>query len=106
MTAPDSHQYQAQTPSGSARVESERGRPQKVSGSWAAGAGRATARGWAASPGFQGLVALAVYLAVWVLAEVLPLILRPGRPQLDQTSMDPSFFTWSLRWWPYAIAWA
>ena len=92
------------TPSGPAPVESERGRPQKVSRFRAAGGGRATARGWAASPAFQGLVALLVYLAVWVLAEVLPLVLHPGRPQLYQASMDPNFYTWSLRWWPYAIA--
>jgi hypothetical protein len=57
-----------------------------------------------ASPVIQGLVALAVYLAVWVAAEAFPLLAHPARPQLDQVSMDPNLFTWILRWWPHAIA--
>jgi hypothetical protein len=60
-------------------------------------------RSWLASPGWQGLLALAVYLAIWVLGYALPLVLHPGRPALDQSSMDPNFYTWGLRWWPYAI---
>jgi hypothetical protein len=68
-----------------------------------AGTSRGGARGQLSSPGLQGVVALAVYLAVWVIAEVFPLVLHPARPQLDQASMDPNFYTWSLRWWPYAI---
>jgi hypothetical protein len=56
-----------------------------------------------ASPALQGLGALVIYLAVWVLAETLPLLLHPGRPQLFQASMDPNFYAWSLRWWPYAL---
>lgn len=56
------------------------------------------------SPAAQGLAALAIYLAVWLLTETLPLLLHPGRPQLDRTSTDPNIFVWSLRWWPYAIA--
>jgi hypothetical protein len=57
-----------------------------------------------ASPVIQGLVALAIYLIVWVVAEAFPLLAHPAQPQLDQLSMDPNFFTWILRWWPYAIA--
>jgi hypothetical protein len=56
------------------------------------------------SPVLQGLIALAAYLAVWILADVLTLVIHPGQPQLDQGSMDPNFYTWSLRWWPYAIS--
>jgi hypothetical protein len=56
------------------------------------------------SPALQGLLALLVYLAVWLTAEVLPLALHPGQPQLDQASMDPNFYAWSLGWWPHAIA--
>jgi len=56
------------------------------------------------APAVQGLIALAVYLAVWVIAEVFPLVLHPAQPQLNQASMDPNLFTWNLRWWPYAIA--
>ncbi len=59
---------------------------------------------WLGSAGWQGLLALGVYLAIWVLGYALPLVLQPGRPALDQSSMDPNFYTWGLRWWPYAIA--
>ncbi len=62
-----------------------------------------TARLSTASPASQGLVALAINLAVWVVAETFPLVAHPGQPQLDQLNMDPNFFTWILRWWPYAI---
>jgi hypothetical protein len=56
-----------------------------------------------ASPALQGLVALVIYLAVWVIADAFPLLAHPGKAQLDQLSMDPNMFTWILRWWPYAI---
>ena len=56
------------------------------------------------SPALQGLAAFAVYLVVWVLTTVGPLILHPRRAQLDQVSPDPNFYVWSLRWWPYAIS--
>jgi hypothetical protein len=56
------------------------------------------------SPAVQSLIALAIYLVIWVAAEAFPLLAHPGRPQLDQGNMDPNFFTWILRWWPYAIA--
>ena len=76
----------------------------------AAGAVRGAGAGWVTrlavpgSPALQGLLALAAYLAVWLTTDALPLILHPGRPQLDQGSPDPNFYVWSLRWWPYAIA--
>lgn len=56
-----------------------------------------------ASPVVQGLVALAAYLAVWTLWRAYPLVGHPWQAQLDRSSMDPSFYTWSLRWWPYAL---
>lgn len=62
------------------------------------------ARAKKASPAAQGLAALVIYLAVWILTETLPLLTHPGRPQLDQTSTDPNFYVWALRWWPYAVA--
>ncbi len=40
---------------------------------------------------------------MWVLFKAYPLVLHPARPQVNQSSMDPNFYTWSLRWWPYAI---
>jgi hypothetical protein len=70
---------------------------------WPEGTRRVTARIRIASPARQGLAALAVYLAVWVIAEALPLVIHPGRPQLGQSGMDPNFYAWSMRWWPYAI---
>lgn len=65
---------------------------------------RLMARAQGLSPSVQALVALACYLAIWVLTESLPLLENPGRPQLDQASMDPNFYVWCLRWWPYALA--
>jgi hypothetical protein len=62
------------------------------------------ARAKSASPAVQGLAALAIYLAIWILTETFPLLAHPGRPQLDLTSTDPNFYVWSLRWWPYAVA--
>jgi hypothetical protein len=70
----------------------------------AARARRLAARAQDASPAWQGLAALVIYLAIWVFTQALPLLLHPGRPQLDQLSTDPNFYVWSLRWWPYAIA--
>jgi len=61
-------------------------------------------RAESASPAVQGLAALVVYLAIWILTETFPLLAHPGRPQLDQLSTDPNFYVWSLRWWPYAVA--
>jgi hypothetical protein len=51
----------------------------------------------------QGLGAFGIYLIVWVLTTVGPLILHPRRAQLRQVNPDPNFYVWSLRWWPYAI---
>jgi hypothetical protein len=62
------------------------------------------ARVQSASPAVQGLAALVIYLAIWIGTETFSLLIHPGRPQLDQTSTDPNFYVWSLRWWPYAIA--
>ncbi|HXC85989.1 MAG TPA: hypothetical protein VNV62_29505 [Trebonia sp.] len=62
------------------------------------------ARAKSASPAVQGLAALVIYLAIWIITETFPLLAHPGRPQLDQTSTDPNFYVWSLRWWPYAVA--
>jgi hypothetical protein len=62
------------------------------------------ARAHSTSPAVQGLAALVIYLAIWILTETFPLLAHPGRPQLDQLSTDPNFYVWSLRWWPYAVA--
>ncbi len=54
-------------------------------------------------PSVQGLVALGIYLAVWLPTAMRPLVEHLGRSQLAQTSPDPNFYLWSLRWWPYAL---
>jgi hypothetical protein len=56
------------------------------------------------SPRLQGATALAIYTGLWFLFYARALIAHPELPQLDQVSMDPNIFAWSLRWWPYAIS--
>lgn len=110
MTAPGNHQRdgRAQPDSvahgKSAIAEPEVGATREADAAIAAGTGQAAAPGLAASPALQGLVALVIYLAIWVIAEVLPLVTHPGHAQLFQASEDPNFYTWCLRWWPYSIA--
>jgi hypothetical protein len=109
VTAPRNHhgdgraQPESVTPGTSAIAEPELGPAREADAAGAAGTGQATARGAAASPAVLGLAALVIYLAVWVIAEVLPLVMHPGHAQLFQASEDPNFYTWCLRWWPYAI---
>lgn len=55
-------------------------------------------------PALQGLLALAVYLAVFIIAYASPLLRHPGLPQVGQAEVDPNFYVWSMRWWPYAIS--
>jgi hypothetical protein len=109
VTAPGKHQGdgraqpEAVTHGKSAIAEPEAGAAREADAPLAAGTGQPAAPGLAASPALQGLVALLVYLAIWVIAEVLPLVTHPGHAQLFQTSQDPNFYTWCVRWWPYAI---
>jgi hypothetical protein len=51
----------------------------------------------------QGLAALGIYAAFWLIFYARALVLHPELPQLDQSSMDPNFYAWSLAWWPYAV---
>ena len=51
----------------------------------------------------QGLLALGIYLAVWLPTLARPLVLHAASAQLDQQNPDPNFYVWSMRWWPYAI---
>ena len=52
----------------------------------------------------QGLLALAVYLAVFITVFALPLVSNLSIPDLRQYWTDPNFYTWALRWWPYAVS--
>jgi hypothetical protein len=55
-------------------------------------------------PALEALLALAVYLAVFIIAYAFPLIRHPGLPWVGQATLDPNFYIWSWRWWPYAIS--
>ena len=55
-------------------------------------------------PALQGLLALALYFAIFVVAYAFPLLRHPGLPQVWQSKVDPNFYIWSWRWWPYAIS--
>jgi hypothetical protein len=57
----------------------------------------------AAGPALQGLIALVIYVGVFVLAFGMALIGRLAVPQLGQVYVDPQIFIWSYRWWPYAV---
>jgi hypothetical protein len=61
-------------------------------------------RGRLGSPALQGLLALGLYLAVWLPTLARSLVLHPTWAQLDQQNPDPNFYVWGMRWWPYAIA--
>jgi hypothetical protein len=68
------------------------------------GAARLAERTRSPGPVLQGLLALAIYLAVFIIGLASPLIRDPGLPQVGQYTVDPNFYIWSLRWWPYAIS--
>jgi hypothetical protein len=59
---------------------------------------------WLRRPTVQGLLALACYAAIWLSTSGRHLIGHPAMAQLDQMSMDPNFYVWAMRWWPFAIA--
>ena len=56
------------------------------------------------SPVLQGLLALAIYLAVFIIGFALPIASHMDVPQLRQYWTDPNFYTWAMRWWPYAVS--
>jgi hypothetical protein len=60
-------------------------------------------RTWTRSPAMQGLVALAIYTVAWLSTTGAPMLHHMSQAHLDQASMDPNFYTWCLRWWPYAL---
>jgi hypothetical protein len=58
---------------------------------------------WYLRPVALGLVALVLYAAAWRLTIGKNMLHDLHAAHLDQYSMDPNFYTWSLSWWPYAI---
>jgi hypothetical protein len=69
-----------------------------------AGAGQLAMRARVPRPALQGLLALGAYLAVFIIGFAFPLIRHPGVPWIGQGEVDPNFYIWSWRWWPYAIS--
>jgi len=67
-------------------------------------AGRAAMRARVPGPALAGLLALAAYLAVFIICYAFTLLRHAGLPQIGQGQDDANFFAWSLRWWPYAIS--
>jgi hypothetical protein len=67
-------------------------------------AGQAAERGGWVAGVLHGLAAFGIYLAAWLIAGASPLVLHPTWAQVGQTGMDPNFYVWGLRWWPYAIS--
>ncbi len=55
-------------------------------------------------PALQGLLALAIYVGVFIVAFGLALVSRMNEPAVGQTMVDPNFYIWAWRWWPYAVS--
>ena len=59
---------------------------------------------WGRSPPAQYLLVFAAYLTAFVIAAGLPLARHLNVPNLRQYWTDVQFYTWCLRWWPYAVS--
>lgn len=55
-------------------------------------------------PVLEGLAVFAAYLAAFTAVYGWPLFRHLNTPNLRQYWTDPSFYTWSMRWWPYAVS--
>jgi hypothetical protein len=55
-------------------------------------------------PALQGLIALAIYVALMIVAFSLSLIGQLDKPAVGQTEVDPNFYIWAWRWWTYAVS--
>jgi hypothetical protein len=60
-------------------------------------------RGRTLGPAYQGLIAFAIYLVVFILAFGQALLSHLNKPVVGQIEVDPNFYIWAWRWWPYAI---
>jgi hypothetical protein len=86
----------------------EDGRPGKAGAQLAEPPGQSTAspaapRNLLRSPVLQGVLAFLIYLAAFLETPFRPILLHASQAVMDQKSMDPNFYVWGLRWWPYAI---
>jgi hypothetical protein len=60
--------------------------------------------GWRVpGPVLQGLIAFVIYLVVFILAYGQALLPHLNAPRVGQVEVDPNFYIWAIRWWPYAI---
>jgi hypothetical protein len=55
-------------------------------------------------PAWQGLIAFAIYVTVFILGFCLSLIGHLNVPQVGQGEVDPNFYIWAWRWWTYAVS--
>jgi hypothetical protein len=55
-------------------------------------------------PGLQGLAVFVIYLGVFILAFGQALVVRLNVPAVGQSTVDPNFYIWAWRWWPYALS--
>lgn len=55
-------------------------------------------------PAFQGLLAFAIYLVVFIVGFAQPLVAHPRAAQVGQVEVDPNFYIWAWRWWTYAVS--
>ena len=58
----------------------------------------------ALSPALQGLVALVIYLAVFIVGFGRSLVGGLDVPRVGQDVTDPNFYIWAMGWWPYALS--
>jgi hypothetical protein len=75
------------------------GKPAAVTGSEVRRAGRRVP-----GPALQGLIAFVIYLVVFILACGQALVTQLNQPAVGQVEVDPNFYIWAWRWWPYAVA--
>jgi hypothetical protein len=58
----------------------------------------------APGPALQGLFALVIYVAVFIAGFGQALVTGLDVPRVWQRYVDPNFYIWSWRWWPYAVS--
>lgn len=54
-------------------------------------------------PALQGLLAFLIYLGVFIWAFGQAVIAHLNVPVVGQNYVDPNFYIWAWRWWPYAV---
>jgi hypothetical protein len=55
-------------------------------------------------PVLQGLIALVIYLVVFIFGFGQALLTHLNQPAVGQVEVDPNFYIWAWRWWTYAVA--